>query len=97
MGKYPGSLSTFVCCDPRHLFVALVIRHLCPGSHLLLPEGRPCFAALASTTLRFMQPLQSEISGKGRKKKESTIRRGVAVAPAGGTPDSHAPLTYLTG
>lgn len=68
---------------------------LCPPSYLLLPHGCPCFPAPAPSALRFMRALQSDISGRGKKGINSP--QGVAAAPAGGTPDSHAPLTYLAG
>lgn len=65
-----------------------------PRSYLLLPDGRPCFPDPASPTFRFMRALQYDISARGKGTKTP---QGVAAAPAGVTPDSPAPLTYLVG
>lgn len=61
-------------------------------SHLLLPDRRPCFSAPASPALRFIIALRYDISGR---EKGIKTPQGVAVAPAGVTPDSPAPVTYL--
>lgn len=63
-------------------------------SHLLLPDGRPCFSAPASPALRFIIALRYDISGR---EKGIKTPQGVAVGPAGVTPDSPALVTYLDG
>lgn len=96
-----GLLSHFACYST----MLLVYSHCLPftfaacfrspsRSHLLLPGGRPCFSAPASPALRFIIALRYDISGR---EKGIKTPQGVAVAPAGVTPDSPAPVTYLVG